>query len=115
MSDNVIYSYTAEQAVEDGVLTDVSEMGKEAGFTWPVRITEGVHALCTPPKSNKVHSFEGRLWDVLMLARWAIQRAPAGDGMAVFTVKIGGRNETLWAMVDGTSGPAIHIITPSEY
>ena len=106
--------YTAEQAVEDGILVDVSELAKEAGFNWPVRITNTVHELCTPPKSNHIQSYTGRLWDVLNLARWAIKRSQ-DDGMAVFKVKLGRKVETLWAMFDGTNGPAIHILTPSDY
>jgi len=106
--------YTAEQAVEDGYLADVSEIAKEMGFKWPVRISSAVHDLCTPPKSNKIQSYQGRLWDVLYLAKLAISRSN-DDQMAVFKVKIGRKIETLWALLDGTSGPAIHIITPQEY
>ncbi len=61
--------YTADQATEDGFLVDVSETAKEAGFSGNVRITTGVHGLCTPPKSNKIQNYEGRLWDVLSVAR----------------------------------------------
>jgi len=106
--------YTAKQAVEDGFLVDVSEIAKEAGFNLPVRISSAVHDLCTPPKSNKIQSYQGRLWDVLYLATMAIRRSK-DDQMAVFRVKIGRKIETLWALLDGTSGPAIHIITPQEY
>jgi hypothetical protein len=107
--------YTAEQAVEDGVLVDVSEMGREMGFTWPVRISIGVHSLCTPPKSNTVQSYEGRLWDVLWMAKNAVKRVTDGEQMTTFRVTLGRKLVTLWAMIDGTSGPAIHIITPEDY
>src|ERR1039458_9449603 len=36
---NVIYSYTRKQAIEDGVLVDITEMAKEAGIKYPVAIT----------------------------------------------------------------------------
>ena len=117
--DNIIYAYTADQAVEDGYLVDVTEKADGVfkigcDMKWKVRISNNVHALCTPPKSNKIQSYDGRLWDVLNLARWAIKRADQGDTMAVFTCKIGRKNHKLWAMLDTTSGPAIHIITPEE-
>jgi hypothetical protein len=82
---------------------------------WKIRISNNVHNLCTPPKSNKIQSYDGRLWDVLNLARWAIKRADQGDTMSVFTCKIGRKNHQLYACLDTTSGPAIHIITPEEY
>ncbi len=111
----VISAYPAEQAVEDGFLMDVTLLAREAGFAEPfkVRITDTVVALCTPPKSNKIQSFEGRLWDVLSLTRWAIAKAN-DDRMVQFTVKIGRKNVRLWAMLDTTSGPAIHIMDPSD-
>ena len=39
---DVIYTYTREQAIEEGVLIDVSEMASEAGFKWPVAVTVNV-------------------------------------------------------------------------
>src|ERR1019366_7436165 len=36
---DVIYSYTRKQAIEDGVLVDITEMAKEAGIKYPVAIT----------------------------------------------------------------------------
>jgi hypothetical protein len=116
MEWDVIHTYTAKDAVADGMLVEVPEKtAKEAGFNWPVRITCGVHELCTPPKSNTTQTYEGRLWDVLFLAYLAIKRTPAGEGLATYKVKIGRKVETLWAAVDGTCGPAIHILTPAEY
>src|SRR6185437_8267129 len=38
----VIYSYTRAQAIADGVLVDVSETAKEAGFKYPVALTRMV-------------------------------------------------------------------------
>ena len=38
----VIYSYTRAQAIEDGVLIDVTRMAQEAGFKYPVAITASV-------------------------------------------------------------------------
>ena len=36
---DVIFSYTRKQAIEDGVLVDITEMAKEAGIKYPVAIT----------------------------------------------------------------------------
>ena len=42
MTESVIYSYTREQALKDGVLVDVTQMEKEVGFIYPVAVTSGV-------------------------------------------------------------------------
>jgi hypothetical protein len=112
--DNVISVYTADDAVADGMLMEVPEnLAKEAGFNWTVRVTTAVVDLLTPPEGS-AEDFTGRLWDVLVLARWAI-KASDDDHFTTFVVKIGGKNHTLWICLDTTSGPALHIITPEDY
>lgn len=115
----VIYSYTAEQAIEDGILVDVTEMANQifqvgCDMSWKYRISINVHHACTPPK-NSTQDYNGRLWDVLNLARHAIRKAERGSDLVEFTCKLGRKNLKLWACLDSTSGSAIHIITPEEY
>ena len=38
----VIFAYTRAQAIEDGILVDVSETAREAGFRIPVAVTRTV-------------------------------------------------------------------------
>lgn len=110
----VIYTYTADQAVEDGILWDVpEETVKEAGFKFKVRLTQGVVQLCTPDEGPE--DFNGRVWDVLNVLRYAIQAEPSGERMVTFDVTFSGQKHRLWGCLDGTSGPAIHVMTPSEY
>ena len=75
--DEVIYTYTRAQALEDGVLIDVSQMAAEAGFRLPTVITADLHATLTPnPYEQSLgQSYEGRLWDALFLANFAARRA----------------------------------------
>ena len=62
----LIHSYTRMQAIEDGVLIDVSEMAKEAGFKFSVAITNTVWTdLIVPNEEVNGQSIEGRLWDTL--------------------------------------------------
>jgi len=66
--------YTRAQAIEDGVLIDVSETAKEAAFRFPVAVTAGVWAkIYDIPKSQSFQNPKGRLWDVLSMARFAIR------------------------------------------
>jgi hypothetical protein len=113
-----IYSYTAKQAVEDGVLIEVNqELSKEAGYRWPVRITQGVSSLATPTEheQRQGQSFAGRLWDILWMARVAISSVDSHEHVAPFDIAFGRKTVRLWACLDTTSGPAIHVITPQEY
>ena len=66
----VISVYTRANALEDGVLVDVSKMAAEAGFRWPTAITESLHNRLEPNEREKFlgQSYEGRLWDVLWMA-----------------------------------------------
>lgn len=72
---DIIYSYTRAQAIEDGVLIDVTETAKEAGFVYPVAVTAGVWAECIAVQEYTTDQDEaGRLWDVLWMLRCAIAR-----------------------------------------
>jgi hypothetical protein len=78
----IISVYTRAQAIEDGVLVDVSEMAKEAGFVVPVAVTTAVWHLIEPTDEERAvdqQDLDGRLWDVLWMARCccAVPRAAA--------------------------------------
>jgi len=75
---NVIFSYSRAQAIEDGVLVDVTEMAREAGFKFPVAVTSAVWDGYIVPDPRSVplgQSEQGRLWDVLFVLRSYIQRS----------------------------------------
>jgi len=73
----VIHTYTRAQALADGVLIDVTNTAKEAGFKIPVALTAGVWADCVSwDQHNEGHHQDeaGRLWDVLYLAAFEARR-----------------------------------------
>lgn len=116
-----IYSYTAADAMRDGILHDIGPIAWEAGFSFPVRITTVLKDLLTPKEGSKEHgqSYEGRLWDVLMVAKFALLEKP-NERLVSFEVHFYNSPtdqlvKTLWAALDQTSGPAIHIMLPEEY
>ena len=85
MSDDfdLIFSYSRKQAIEDGVLIDVTDMAKELGFKWPVAVTATVWNQYIVPQEELIsagQSKEGRLWDVLNVLRIAAQQ----NGTEVF-------------------------------
>ncbi|WP_437625991.1 DUF6573 family protein [Sorangium sp. So ce1151] len=76
-----IHSYSRKQAIEDGVLVNVTSLAKEAGFKVPVALTAALRARLQPSERDAQmgQSFDGRLWDVLM-----VLRSCAGDSDTVF-------------------------------
>ena len=88
MSDNVISIYTRAQALQDGVLIDVSELAREAGFRWPVAVTDHLYHSYIVPALALVaegQSITGRLWDALLVLRHAI-RSSKDDTYLRFSV-----------------------------
>lgn len=124
MSDNVIFSYTRQQAIDDGVFVDASEMAKEAGIKHPVAITSNLfHAHICPTDEQKGNgqSIEGRQWDVLsMFVNCCKGIIGKLDGnMAIFPVIFSGKTVELWAFIEAQSpddpSPAINIMLPEDY
>ena len=74
--DDLIHSYTRQQAIEDGVLMDVSETAKEAGVRFPVALTRAVWAQYVEvPDGVDCQDEAGRLWDVLWMFRHGAEGA----------------------------------------
>ena len=79
--DPVISVYTRAQAIEDGILVDVSETAREAGFKIPVAVTRTVwdQLIALPEGYRGFQDERGRLWDVLWMARHYALRASDSD------------------------------------
>jgi hypothetical protein len=67
-ADDIISTYTRADAIEDGVLIDVSELAREVGFLWPVAITNGVDEVLSDIPTSSLEDYTGRLWHVLRMA-----------------------------------------------
>ena len=77
---DTIFAYTRKQAIEDGVLVDVSETAREAGFRCAFAMTAEVWGLIEHiPRKHCHEDVAGRLWDVLMVARASIRGAQGQD------------------------------------
>ena len=77
----VISVYTRAQAIEDGILVDVSETAREAGFNIPVAVSRTVweRIVALPEGYQGFQDERGRLWDVLWMARHYALRASNSD------------------------------------
>lgn len=77
---DVISTYTRQQAIDDGVLIDVTETAREAGWRVPVALTAAVWSDCVAwseedTKRKRCPQDEsGRLWDVLWMSFLAAKR-----------------------------------------
>lgn len=77
----------SRQALEDGVLVDVSALATEAGFKWPFAMTAEVWAMIeTIPETHSHEDPTGRLWDVLMVAFANIRTRKKDVSLLEYTV-----------------------------
>jgi hypothetical protein len=119
----VIFAYTREQAIADGVLIDVTETAREAGFRIPVALTYAVwQQYVAVPEGVTCQDEAGRLWDVLFMLRFAIR---TGDGGSELRYHLHVRNDNregdpplveLKAVCgpDDDGSPCITVMNPEE-
>jgi len=120
---NVIFSYSRAQAIEDGVLVDVSEQAKEIGFRIPTVVTATLYQGYVEPPAGlegEGQSITGRLHDLMVLALFAARRTINTDRV---TFKVDflmgpGRKETVDVIVHigpGDEGePVLTIMLPED-
>ena len=124
----VISTYTRAQAIEDGVLVDVTELAQEAGILYPVAITCRLfNEWITPSAVEEKHGQDvtGRLWDVISMFRFAARRNfsstmhyPVIFARAMKTTNLRLKQQTITLKATcgpGDNGePVITIMLPSE-
>lgn len=118
----MIHSYTREQAIEDGVLVDVSEWAKEVGVSAPTVFTQ--HLWSVVDVSGRkgyrgVQDTRGRAHDVLFMAMLCLaaanRRGELANGPHPFTLILtDGRQKyaRLWVSFDGDG---VTIMFPEDY
>ena len=86
---DVVYSYTRAQAVADGVQVEVTKTAQEAGVRFPVFLTRTVFdAYVAVPPDVSGQDEAGRLWDVVWMLRFAIQRTKRGVERLLFALYV---------------------------
>jgi hypothetical protein len=67
---DIIFSYTRAEAINDGVLVDVTETAREAGFKIPVALSAGLwaDAVAWDEANGALQDEAGRLWDVIWMS-----------------------------------------------
>jgi hypothetical protein len=121
----LISSNTRSEALADGVLVDVTETAREAGFLLPVGLTRAVWDLCvalSPAAERAGNDERGRLCDVLWMLRWAIARSRGCGGSEIrfellcVIESVRPSRVTLWSVVGpGDDGePVVTVMLPEE-
>jgi hypothetical protein len=116
-----IYRFTRAQAIEDGMLIDVTETAREAGIAFPTALTAAVWERCVAvPEEAPCQDEAGRLWDVLTVLRFTIARSRGGRQVN-FTVAVRNDARRPWPVQlkaicgPGDSGePVITVMMPDE-
>src|SRR5438105_2149620 len=86
---DLIHRYTRSDALRDGVLIDVSQTAREAGFKYPVALAAAVWSRCVAvPPGVLFRDEAGRLWDVLTMLRFAVRGSQDGAGTVRFGVHV---------------------------
>lgn len=71
----IIHSYSRKQAIADGVLIDVTDRAREAGFKLPVCVSDHLyHGYVVPPDGmdGEGQSVKGRLHDLFTMTKAAM-------------------------------------------
>jgi hypothetical protein len=122
----LIFSYSRAQAIEDGVLVDVTEWAAEEGFKWPMAMTRAAwqDLVAWDPDNKAPQDERGRFHDVAFMLRSAIARhIDPTDRVTVDLVRIPNRRQTtvprparFWAHVGpgDTPDPVITLMLEGE-
>ena len=119
----VISTYSRAQALEDGVLVDISQLAREAGFPWPMAVTRAVWEVLDPSDELKEEgqSWTGRGWDMLMVLRMSLGRSKDGREVPfapLFVRRPGGVPESVALRAvsgPGDAGePVLTVMLPNE-
>jgi len=121
--DTLVYSYTRAQAIEDGILINVTETAKEAGIKFPTVVTDHLnHSYIVPSLelAKMGQSIDGRLWDLLMMFRFNACKSNSNilNYICLFQMKPGSEavEKTIKAHIGpgDTAEPVITLMLPGD-
>jgi hypothetical protein len=119
--DDVIFSYSRAQAIEDGVLIDVTSTAQEMGIRYPVAVTAALYNSIIEPDDKAVamgETAEGRLWDMLWMFRQIASRSLGSEIQFSFNASFNGKLKLIKLKAVCGPGddlePVITIMLPDE-
>jgi hypothetical protein len=104
----VVFQYTRAQAIEDGVLIDLTEWAKETGFRFPVACTDSVwNGYVVPNDATRElgQSERGRAHDLLWMLFCAIRKHGDGDTLLFEVIFLQSPNRQVTVKLKSVCGP----------
>ena len=115
--EDLISSYTRRQAIEDGVLVDLS-VHEITRSHWKILVacTASVFAVIEAAVGQRGQDLPGILHDIFSLAKLAMRRAREGERLVRFTVLVNRRAVQLKLHIGpgDTPAPVLTIMLPNE-
>jgi len=117
-NDNIIFTYTRQQAIKDGIFVDVTEVAKHSGFKIPVALTTNLYHTHIKREEDEVTT--KRLRAFLLTLYRNIKRSKVNDNFFETEIMFDEIAPTkIWAVVEAQSptdpSPAINVMLPSDY
>ena len=116
-----ISEYSRKQAIDDGVLVDVSDTKayRDTGFRYPIALTRAVWNIVESIPASKVgwESVDARLYDLLSMMRLASRRGGDTIVFDLLMTQPHGKRKLWLKSICGpgdTAAPVITIMLPSE-
>ena len=112
----VVYSYSRKQAIEDGVLVDLSEVDSiKQHWKHPFACTSTVWALIETALQQPGQDVSGICHDISTMAKLAIRSTPDPE-LVRFSVIISGRTHVLKLHIGpgDTAAPVLTLMLPYE-
>lgn len=86
-----VSTYTRAHAIADGLLIDVSDTARRAGFKIPVAMTRAAYASCVTwsaedSKRQTYQDEDARLWDVLYMCQLAARTTATNGDRMIFSL-----------------------------
>lgn len=91
----IIYRYTRKQAIEDGVLIDITNTANEAGFKFHTVITATAWGeyVALPEHYSGLQDESGRLWDIVWMALCAVRLNKIQGNEGIYSLFVRGVEE----------------------
>lgn len=108
--------YTRQQAIDDGVLVDVTTVASEAGFKWAAALTRAVYDryVEVPEELAGCQDVQGRLYDIAWMLWVAIRTGEIKGECGEFKLFVRMPESTGWQeneSIDKEAGEGLRLVT----
>jgi len=118
MNDNIIYSYTRQDAINDGVTIDVTRVANKNGFTIPVAVTRTLWERYINQETEAETDLKLNAL-LLMLYQKILTEAKTKESFFATKVTINNKEVDIWMGIEATSpsdpSPAMTIMMPEDW